>query len=257
VVEVGGLRYALDLRDLLQANILLDGRWAANIETWFGLLARRARVIIDVGAHMGYYSMLARQAAGAGAQVHAFEPNPRMREQFRRNMQLNGFEDITLSDRAIGDAEGTFRMKVRDFFEPGASGGSAVLADRVLDVRSTTLCRYCDEHGLDHVDLVKIDIEGAEAAALGRYDALVIDLHPHVLTAEQMQTIFTLLTSTGFGIYNIAGTEARRADDPRSLGEEVVAIRHDRLAHLGVDATGDLISAGGVEAGLKAPPGAL
>ena len=114
-------------------------------------------VVLDVGANIGVYTLL---AAKRGARVFAIEADPRNLEMLRRNIRLNGLDDrVTVFPIAAGSEEGTvtlFRFK-------GNSGHSNLFSgtDPVQ-----VPCKTIDSLDLPPIDVCKMDIEGSELSAL-------------------------------------------------------------------------------------------
>ncbi len=139
-------------------------------------LASRARVTLDVGAYVGFYSLLAAHANPAG-KVVAFEPLPANLERLRSNVERNRILNVECIGAAVGDTEGT-----QEFFHspsglPCSSSLSHGFMARVPDLTSTevpvvTIDAICSARGLE-VDLLKIDTETTEPAILrGAADTL-------------------------------------------------------------------------------------
>lgn len=136
-------------------------------------LARSARVTLDVGAHVGYFSLLAAFANPAG-QVHAFEPLPAVRERLERNVALNGLQNVSVHSAALADRRG----RAEFFHVPDSIPSSSSLSrsfmesivdkDRlaVADVEVVTTDEFLAERGVTGIDLVKIDTEATEDAVL-------------------------------------------------------------------------------------------
>jgi FkbM family methyltransferase len=214
---LAGFEMALDLRDLLQTNILLDGVWHPHVSRWMAYLSSSAQVIIDVGAHCGYFALIARTFAPAPAHIYAFEPNPRLQAQYLRNVELNGFTNMHLAPLGVSDAPGTLTLYVREAFEPGASSRYRVPHfDRTITVPTTTLDNYCDEAGVGHVDVVKMDIEGGEADAIsgmrrglraGRYGALLLEVHPSHAPPGQLEAMMHDLREAGYVAFRLREDE--------------------------------------------------
>ena len=139
---------------------------------------------VDIGANVGYYALM---AAHAGAtQVLAAEPNPELVDRFAANIALNGHDQqITILPVAIGAADDTARLHLKQ----GDAGGSSIVrnvaADGAIDVPVRPLAALLAEHGVKAVDAMKIDIEGMEDRALTPF--LVpenSDLFPRLLIIE-------------------------------------------------------------------------
>lgn len=128
-------------------------------------LLRPGMVAIDVGAHAGYFSVRFARWVGATGRVLAFEPHPASFEVLRRNVGRRGLRNVRLARVAISDREGEAA-----FWETPSSFGHSLHRvkgqERSLRVEATTLDDACRKEGLGVVDLVKLDVEGAELEAL-------------------------------------------------------------------------------------------
>jgi FkbM family methyltransferase len=124
--------------------------------------------VLDVGAHAGFYTLLASACVGDAGRVMAFEPSPRERERLRAHLRLNRRTNVTVEAVAIGDAAGSGALFVFDGRTTGCN--SFHLADtrgaHAITVPIRTLDDYDARGACGPVDLVKMDIEGAELAAL-------------------------------------------------------------------------------------------
>jgi FkbM family methyltransferase len=188
----------------------------------FYALARRSRGTVDVGAHVGYYAILAGLANPAG-RVLAFEPLPEVFDRLRENLALNPAAPVTAIRSALaeeaGDAE-MFRVHLgipcssslsRDFME-GAHAG-------VLSV--TVPVQVADEAvaaaDLERVDLVKIDTETTEPAVLAGMRATIArdrpDIFCEVLPQADAGALQRLLAPHGYRWYQLTD------DGPRERGE--------------------------------------
>jgi FkbM family methyltransferase len=136
----------------------------------FFRLASRARVTIDVGAHVGFYALLAAHANPAG-RVFAFEPMPEIHARLVRNVRLNGLQNVSCVKSAVGATEG-----IADFYHvpsvlPCSSSLSFEFMASARDVKHqpvsvVALDRFAQREALDRVDLVKIDTESTEPQVL-------------------------------------------------------------------------------------------
>jgi FkbM family methyltransferase len=124
-------------------------------------------VVFDLGAHAGYYTMIAARLAPRG-RVYSFEPFPQNAANLREHLLLNRINNAQLYELAVGAVPGTAR------FRAGESTTSGQLAtDGLLEVSVASLDELTARDGLPSPDLVKIDIEGGEHdALLGARDLL-------------------------------------------------------------------------------------
>lgn len=203
----------LDPSDLVQANILLDGVWEHKISCWWAYLSSSAEIIMDIGAHCGYFSLISRRFAPDSAHIYSFEPNPRMQRQWERNVAINNFSNMYLVPLAVSDGTRTMPLHVRKFIEPGASSCYRVpYSNETIVTQTVALDAYCDENGIEQVDVVKMDIEGGEADALrgmyqglraGRYGTIIIEMHCGILSPSAVQTMLADLRAARYTLFTV------------------------------------------------------
>jgi len=151
---------------------------ATNGEAWLlqALSAQQPAVILDVGVNVGDYSCLAL-AHCPSAEIHCFEPMPAVFTDLE--VRLGDEPHVHLHQQALAAENGTCTF----YFDPRATGNTTALAEdqsgihglnevTQVDARTQTLDSFCKEQGIDHVDLLKIDVEGFESSVLkgGRND---------------------------------------------------------------------------------------
>lgn len=152
----------VDTRDRhLAPHLMMNGFWEPWITAAILERVRPGMVCVDVGANLGYFTMLLADLAGPSGAVLAFEPNPRLLELCKSSLSANGFRDravatgLAASDRDGQDVQLTF-----DLASPmngTITGGNHAGATTVRTVRLDTACA-----NLPRVDFFKIDVEGAE-----------------------------------------------------------------------------------------------
>lgn len=125
-------------------------------------------VFYDVGANIGFLSLIGARLVGSAGRVYAFEPVPANAELVRRNAALNGFSQVEVVEKALGRRSGQAELAL------AAYSGGAVLAevgtppDRagMMTVALASIDDLVDVAGLAPPALVKIDVEGAELEVL-------------------------------------------------------------------------------------------
>ncbi len=125
-------------------------------------------VVCDIGANVGFYTLLAARRVGAAGHVYAFEPVPRNLAFLRRHIALNRLTQATVFDCALADAPGTAAFDDRRGDSSGClrSGGPLAVAVETLD-------RLVQTGAVRPPSCLKIDVEGAEARVLrGAADTL-------------------------------------------------------------------------------------
>jgi FkbM family methyltransferase len=123
-------------------------------------LAGAGSAVLDLGAHLGTFSLL---AASLGHPVVAVEASPRNAELLRASAAANGFTDITVVGVAVSDHDGTVRFRHEGAWGQITTGR---WDDDVVEVPARTVPGILESAGVDRVDLVKMDVEGSEPAAI-------------------------------------------------------------------------------------------
>jgi FkbM family methyltransferase len=121
--------------------------------------------VIDIGANIGYYTMLAAQIVGSNGKVYAFEPEPNNFKLLQKNVEYNGYTNAVLVRKAVSNTNG----KIKLYLAPSETSTHRIYRNEDhrehIFVDVTTLDQYFDNM-YPPVDLIKIDIEGAEYGAI-------------------------------------------------------------------------------------------
>ena len=131
---------------------------------------------VDIGAFCGYYTLLMARRVGPTGRVVAFEPLPEHADRVDRNVALNDLDNVVVERLAVADASGTRRFRAA-----GPSSSLMATADDALEVEAVTIDDYVAGGRLDRVDVVKIDVEGAEPEALAGMRATLLRDGPLVV----------------------------------------------------------------------------
>jgi FkbM family methyltransferase len=205
-------------KDSMEATIV-RGRWREREEAErFLSMMRPGMTVFDVGANLGIYSLMAAKRIAPGGMVHAFEPTPRLVRKVRDNAGLNGFSNIVVNQAAVSDRPGTAQ-----FFlcTDDDQSSLAAVSDSAISVQTITLDDYIAERGIPRVDLMKIDVEGAEVHAftgskqlLSGPDAPMIFLEINPAALEKMgssaEALESLLRGYGYTLNPVAQHEGYR-----------------------------------------------
>jgi FkbM family methyltransferase len=200
-----GAVFELDARDMVAREILGWDVWEKpNTELILGSL-RKGSVMFDVGAHIGYYSVLGSQVVGPGGRIVSVEPNPQTLPRLRKNLELSHASNVTVEDVACTDKETTltfYQAGIRNTGASSISESNARNADhgemvRSVTVRGRTLDSIVQELGLQRVDFVKIDVEGAEVQVLRGMKNTLAKYQPHMLIEMKPAQLASMGTSIG------------------------------------------------------------
>lgn len=128
---------------------------------------------LDVGANIGYYTVLASALASEG-HVHAFEPIPLAGAILRLNVVLNARANVTVNEFALADERSRREFVIAsDSAYSGFKATGRRPTDRSLQIDTRTIDDYVEERQIARVDFVKIDVEGAEGLVLRGARALL------------------------------------------------------------------------------------
>jgi len=190
------------------------GCWLGSYEYDKRQLFERAvtpgSVVFDVGAHAGYYTLLASVLVGPRGHVVAFEPLKQNLAYLHEHLRLNRIGNVTVIDAAVSDAPGTasFRQGPQTYTGRLESDGDAI-------VRTVSLDQLTRAGEIPPPDLLKVDVEGSELRVLRGAQSILATARPMIFLethgAEMHQTCSSLLESSGYTFRPI-GTKAPPRD---------------------------------------------
>ncbi|MFV1979841.1 MAG: FkbM family methyltransferase [Rhodothermia bacterium] len=182
---------------------------------------RPGELVLDIGAHAGYYTLLFSRLVGASGAVFSFEPDPINFAVLRHNLRGSETKNV-----------GTFNLAVSDrcgpvcFHRSAGSGNHSLFPYtepvEITTVESTTIDAFLAARARPEVALIKLDIEGAEILALTgmretleRYEgvSLVVEYNPRALDSagESPENLLRTLRSLGFQLWRL---ELDKAPEP-------------------------------------------
>lgn len=144
------------------------GDYEYPVQQALASLARPSDVCYDIGANLGFFSILLGRIVGPTGVVHAFEPVPRNAAAIERNARLNHLENISVLRLALSCADGDGELLLARHVGGAVLKGAGVPPDLVgsLRVKTASLDRLVERGQVRLPDIVKIDVEGAEMDVL-------------------------------------------------------------------------------------------
>jgi len=215
-VETGLSEVEIAAGDLKGYKILLNlktekSRWLGTYEPELAEAARTflkpGMIAYDVGANIGYISLLLAHHVGLHGKVFAFEALPANAERIRRNLALNGLESrIALIEAAVADQGGEITFFVHESVGMGKAAGSAGRREEQyraqIRVSALSLDAFVYDQGHPAPDAVKMDIEGGEVLALPGMKRILAEHHPLLFLElhgpEAEQAAWHVLTGAGY-----------------------------------------------------------
>ncbi len=176
---------------------------------------REGMTVMDVGANIGVYALLAARTVGPTGKVYAFEPVPEIFTQLQEHIALNNATNIIPVPIALADKKGTAKMSV-------AGGMSSLFrheTSRFIEVPLERLDDFVAEQGIERVDAIKIDVEGAELAVIKGADKTLRQHKPLLMVEIQEATL------------KAAGTTPQELFDTIvGYGYDAFVVRHGKAA---------------------------
>jgi FkbM family methyltransferase len=162
-ITVDGLRVEGSVDSWTLLNQLQAGTFESFERELFVSQLRPGMTVLDIGANIGYYTLLASRAVGPDGCVYAFEPDPRSCRSLRKNLAANDARNVHVVDKAASDASGSRTLFMSDTAtHSGLHRSMGDSSPRTVEVEAVTI----DELEIPTVDVIKMDIEGEEPGAL-------------------------------------------------------------------------------------------
>jgi FkbM family methyltransferase len=186
-------------------HLAMNGYWESWITTTLACTLRPGWHCLDVGANHGYYTLVMADAVGPEGRVVPVEPTPRLAELLRETLDVNGFPSVVVAQKAASDQDGE-KLKL---VIPAHRSLNARLSeeagptDEVVEVESTTIDALTGDW--PRVDLIKIDVEGAEESVWRGMERTIADnpdivllLELNVVRYDDPRGFLALISEAGF-----------------------------------------------------------
>jgi FkbM family methyltransferase len=211
-------------------RFLMKMQWQAHTEyvlgvyepEFFQVLKQHLRpgdTCVDVGGHLGYYSMLMARLVGPGGRVITFEPVQENLAVLKENISLNHMDNVRLVNTALGRSSGTMTL-IRSESEtmsatPSIRAYAVEGVQKEVEVKVDTLDAFFDREGCQP-KLIKVDVEGAEIEVLLGAKKTLANSHPIVMVEihgwgeESNREVLDLFSSLHYSV-SVAGTRGHEA----------------------------------------------
>jgi FkbM family methyltransferase len=221
---VRGIRWELDLREVIDASLYFSGSFEPRAERVIAGCLGPGMVAIDVGANVGYHALPMALHVGPAGRVVALEPSPTTAGRLRRNLALNGLTNVEIVVAAVADQDvEAASLQIQSSYPLSGRGGRETLLARVVRLDSLVL-----EKQLRRVDFIKIDVDGLEAKVLrGGRETLrrfrppvFFELSPSLVEegGDSLDELFGSLQELGYAISEEGGARwPSPAQQARSL----------------------------------------
>lgn len=170
--------------DFLGAHTFCGTGFEDNEQQFLLNYLKTGMTVIDIGAHHGFYTLLASQKVGTSGKVISFEPSPRELAKLKAHLSLNNCKNVEVQELALGAEEG----KVNMFVCIDHSGLNSLRLPNAetkvteVEIKQIKLDDYLKNEQIKKVDFVKMDVEGGELSVLKGADKILLDeLRPLII----------------------------------------------------------------------------
>ena len=223
-VEIEGHKIFLDPLDSLDLSIA--GVYEPFETELVKKTIKKGDIVLDIGANIGYYTLLFAKLVGPSGKVYAFEPDPINFALLSKNVRVNGYTNVKLENKAVSDKTSKAKLYLSD-----SSAADHVIFDdnkdrRSIDIETTSLDDYFKDFD-GRIDFLKMDIQGAEGGAVkgsinlfqSNISKIFTEYYPYGLSSfgVEPKEFLDLLINAGFKIYNM--DDKKRKVEPITIKE--------------------------------------
>lgn len=180
---LGRYKMFVDTRDIgISSHLMLEGFWEMWVTEAMMRSVRRGSTVIDVGANLGYFTLLLADLTGPEGKVLSFEPNPALAGRLKNSIHVNGFTPYTtLCPFALGEAEGSVTLDVTAD-QPG--GGRTIAYTGDDHSVAVPMKRLDSIPGALDAEFIKIDVEGFEEHVWRGMEGILAQKRPLTIFME-------------------------------------------------------------------------
>ncbi|MDP3947248.1 MAG: FkbM family methyltransferase [bacterium] len=200
--------------------------------TLFARIVKPGDTVVDLGANIGYFTLLFSRLVGPAGKVFAFEPEPKNFAYLRRNIEINNYKNITALEKAASDKNGTTKLfvcsydtghhTINQYEGVDAYRRGKPSEKKSIDIEMVRLDDFL-RGKTPRVDVVKMDVEGAEPLAIAGMDGIlktnpnikiVMEFFPLLIQAmgRSPKEFFEQLRGYEFKIFLIGGEYSMEKD---------------------------------------------
>jgi len=198
---------------------LLFGVYEASETKIMRSMIRPGMTVVDIGANIGYYTLIASRRVGNEGQILAFEPEPKTYEVLKTNIHANNIVNTQCFPLAISSHAGEERLFLSSENKMKHSLLSQDTQTDFIKVTTCTLDDFMEKRSISKVDFIKMDIEGAEGLALSGLIGTLQKLGPTIMTEyapERLQRLgqdpvefIQMLQRIGYCVFEISQKDER------------------------------------------------
>lgn len=188
------------------------GSYESDKQQLFEKTIPEGSIVFDLGAHVGFYTLLASTLVGSKGKVFTFEPMPANLFYLKEHLRINRITNVTVIEAAVSNCSGV------TYFEEGSSSFEGRISSQgTLQVKTVSLDELIDRGEIPTPDYIKIDVEGAEMQVFSGAKSLLMNARPTIFLAthgnDVHQQCCEFLTSLGYQLQPIGGKSLEQSDE--------------------------------------------
>ena len=217
----GDIKITLELNEHMSSQIFWYGSYSRDILIVLDRILKPGMVVVDIGSNIGEITLFAAKRVGRSGKVFAFEANADISTRLKSNVVQNNFPQVIIVQQGVSDhvGEAPIFISSRHFSDGSRNSGLATLyaseerSQLLNTIPLTTLDAYLKHEAPERIDIVKIDIEGAELPALRGARRVLEQYLPWLIVEVQAETcaaagyaqgdILSFLAGFGYKFENI------------------------------------------------------
>lgn len=214
--EVNGHKMFLDSKDSLCLSIY--GIWEAFETELVKKEIKKGDIVLDIGANIGYYTLIFAKLVSEEGKVYAFEPDPNNFALLKKNVEINGYKNVVLVQKAVSNKTGNLRLYLSKDNLADHRIYNSHDERRFVEIEAVRLDDFFKNYN-GKIDFIKMDIEGSEGGAIqGMFELLeknnvkiITEFWPSGLKRFGMDPgeYLKLLIKIGFKLYEVNESEKK------------------------------------------------
>ena len=215
--DINGVKMYLDITNPHTWDLRNNKNYEDNVKKIFLSKINEGDTVIDVGANIGFFSLLAAMKIGSKGKIFAIEPMEQANTWLKKNFKLNDFKNDEVLEVAIGDKQGTMKMYKKTelsemiVLDPAISKKDLIICG---EINIETIDNIISKKKIEKVNLLKIDVEGFEYEVLlgckesfkaNKIENIICEIHTKYLKNRgiEEQNIYSFLKESNFSIQEI------------------------------------------------------
>ncbi|HRK61218.1 MAG TPA: FkbM family methyltransferase [Candidatus Omnitrophota bacterium] len=216
-------------------------------------ILKNAGTVVDIGAHIGLYTLFASKCIGPAGHIYSFEPSPRERARLEKHTHLNHLSNITVYPLALSDCRAQTEMKVAEYPHSGHNTLGTFAYETTREnsrplIETQTLDEWAESNRIKAIDLIKIDAEGSEEKILHGARQTLLKTRPILMIEitslslnhqnSSVESIWKLITHLGYILmaYDpVSGRPYAVSQHPGIDHTDFIAVPSEKMNTIGFD----------------------